>query len=199
MRKGILLLATVALLFTSCANKTTDESKSNGVDTTELKAKISEPLKIGEEPNISSHWSYYTDVNEMTDSTSENAVIGPIDMVREGSYPYRPIALLLYVRFDDRYGNEVILATTSYATFDLAQLESCEVEMRFDDEPVEYITFVPSYPYSPHVMFAVEAQPIVDKLLTHDKLRIRANLYDMESKVFHYDIGGFKWNYGRVL
>ena len=190
-------MTVLGFLFTSCMNK--NDTTLPKEETPAVKTKTTEPKKVGEEPNITPKWSYYTDINEMTDSTTENAVIGPLDMVRQEDYPFRPIALLLYVRYDERYGNEVIIATTSYATFDMANLESCEIEMRFDDEPVEYVTFVPPYPYSPHILFALEGQKIVDKLLTHKKLRIRANLYDMESKVFHYNIEGLKWNYGKIV
>ena len=193
MRHIILTLTILGLLFASCG------SNNDKAHPTTVKTKKTEKPKIGEEPDITATWSYYTDINEMTDSTTENAVIGPLEMVRQRDYPFRPIALLLYVRYDEKYGNEVILAATSYATFDMANLESAEIEMRFDNEPVEYVTFVPPYPYSPHILFALEGQKLVDKLLTHKKLRIRAKLYDLESKVFHYNIEGFKWNYGRLL
>lgn len=185
-----ILFTTITLfLLVACNN-------SNPVSDAELEQKAQEAAdKAIEQAEADAmkelySWSYETEKDDMSDEVNRFASITSPD-VAEFDFPYEGGQYLtLTIREMD--GLEAVLIQISKGQFH-TNYDDEFVLVKFDgNDPVKYSVSEPS-DGSSNVLFINNDQDFISKLKKAKTLKIEAQFYNNGSRVFSFNVKGFKW------
>lgn len=187
-----ILFTTITLLMLVACNNSNSKQISDAELERRAEEAAEEAIKKAEADLMKEQfsWSYETEKDEMSDKLNRFASITSPD-VAEFDFPYDGGQYLtLTVREMD--GSEDVLIRISDGQFHTKYGDEY-VLIKFDgNNPVKYSVSEPS-DGSSDLLFINNDQDFISKLKKAKTLKIEAQFYNNGSRVFSFNVKGFKW------
>lgn len=140
-----------------------------------------------------SNWVSNSSTDEMRGTKSQTTYTSSVNKVNF-EFPYSGGSNLdLMVR--NNAGQKDVIITISKGQFLCGMIDGCEVNFKFDNNPVQSITMVESDSHDSDILFIKypkTANSVIQKLKTSQKLIIEPKFYQEGSKQFTFELSGFK-------
>jgi len=140
-----------------------------------------------------SNWMSNSSTDEMRGTKSQTTYTSSVNKVNF-EFPYSGGSNLnLMVR--NNAGQKDVIITISKGQFLCGMIDGCEVNFKFDNNPVQSITMVESDSHDSDILFIKypkTANSVIQKLKASQKLIIEPKFYQEGSKQFTFELSGFK-------
>jgi hypothetical protein len=99
----------------------------------------------------------------------------------------------LYFRTHPRYGRQIYIQLER-GSLVCPSIGGCEVGVQFDDEPQVQWDATRVGDLSPQMLFILEHDTFIQRVLDTDRLRIQPTIFPQERPVFEFDVSGFVYD-----
>lgn len=134
-------------------------------------------------PDSALHWVYKTHTDEMSGESGYSAIVVSPDTppMSDGN---NMVSLVFYIK------GKMMFSLLSFLK-GMIPPSTTTVEVKFDDGPVEYFA-CESNSDKLNSLVLTSSKVILKRLEASHKMMIRVPFYQEESKIFHFNIEGFK-------
>lgn len=140
-----------------------------------------------------SNWVSNSSTDEMRGTKTQTTYTSSVNKVNF-EFPYSGGSNLNLMVRNNASQKDVII-TISKGQFLCGMIDGCEVNFKFDNNPVQSITMVESDSHDSDILFIKypkTANSVIQKLKTSQKLIIEPKFYQEGSKQFTFELSGFK-------
>ena len=140
-----------------------------------------------------SNWVSNSSTDEMRGTKSQTTYTSSVNKVNF-EFPYSGGSNLNLMVRNNASQKDVII-TISKGQFLCGMIDGCEVNFKFDNNPVQSITMVESDSHDSDILFIKypkTANSVIQKLKNSQKLIIEPKFYQEGSKQFTFELSGFK-------
>ena len=141
-----------------------------------------------------SKWEYSESVDEMTDKKSYLAYIVSENEV-DFEFPYNGGSnLLLYLRNDPQYGQNVYIKITK-GQFNMDLLDGQTIKVRFDEDQAFNVKCSGPSDHSMDVLFLNGYKKVVDRLKTAKTMKVSVEFFNEGTRTFTFDVANLNWEH----
>lgn len=177
----LVFISIIMAIFASCQSSNSPSSSASSNSDGGL---VSEPK---------SNWVSNSSTDEMRGTKSQTTYTSSVNKVIF-EFPYGGGSNLNLMVRNNAGQNDVII-TISKGQFLCGMIDGCEVNFKFDNNPVQSITMIESDSHDSDILFIKypkTANSVIQKLKTSQKLIIEPKFYQEGSKQFTFELSGFK-------
>jgi hypothetical protein len=146
---------------------------------------------------ISSHdveeksWQYSNSVDKLTDKVTRTACTESTDKVHQ-NWPYTAVTVSLCLRGEPDQPTEAFFYLNGDGQI-LCGLNSCDLKVRFDDEPVSNYRAIGPNDNSTNILFIGEAQRFTKKISSAKTTLIDFTLYQSGNQAISFNTENLHW------